>query len=53
MSIESLRSAVSKLTFQMELLKRLVDSERDPFVYLVFENGLSREQHQNILEYMD
>lgn len=37
----------------MELLKYLVDSSRDPFAYLVFENRLSREQYNDVLGYMD
>jgi hypothetical protein len=53
MSDERLIRTVARLEFQMEFLQRLVDPERDPFAYLVFENGLSREQHQDILEYMD
>jgi len=53
MSNERLRMEVARLVFQMELLQDLVDSERDPFAYLIFENRLSREQYQDILDYMD
>jgi len=53
MSNERLIRTVARLEFQMELIQSLVDPERDPFAYLVFENELPREQHQDILGYMD
>lgn len=52
-SPDSQRAIRERLVFQMELLKSLVDPERDPFAYLIFENRLSKEQYNDILNTMN
>ena len=49
----SLEQKVERLEFYISLLQSLVDPERAPFIYLVLETRLSREQLDAIYKLMD
>lgn len=44
---------LAQLEYRVELMTNLVDSERNPFLYLCLESGITREQKRQILDLMD
>ena len=48
-----LRSKVEELEYKLEMFMELVDSEQNPFAYMVIELKLTREQVGQIYDLMD